>query len=216
MVYLKENFNKDINTLIPLGFTRVKKYCQFEKKYDNRVETIYYSHRDYPPHGFYIDGISAEIYFYEVEEILKRYLEKYNIQNNYGNSTIHKSFVGIDKVDYTKFKIEIHDEATFNEVAAEVKKIVEYGAMPFFEKYETLTDVANLLATATIEEIVQYIQGGILLPKTVLILREANHPQYFERLKEFYIVLKEYAKQERYASLLKLYEDLFSEDLKKL
>lgn len=215
MVYNKENFNKHINTIKPNGFNKVGTYCMFQKEMNNRIETIYYSHRDYFPHGVYIEGISVEIVFPEVENILCSLLDKYNIQQRYGNCTIYTALRDIEGIDYSKFDIEIQNDESFQVVAKEVKKIVKYGAMPFFETYDTLEKVADLLSDKTPEEVVPYIQGAILLPKTILILKIAKHTKFEEKLIEFREVLKQYAKKkEIYKQMLILYDDLFAEDLK--
>jgi hypothetical protein len=217
MVYNKESFNKHINAIIPDRFNRVETYCMFQKEIHNHMEIIYYSHRDYFPHGVYIEGASAEIVFPEVESILNSLLDKYNIQQRYGNCTIHAALHNIEGIDYSKFNIEIHDDESFQIVAAEIKKIVKYGAMPFFEKYDTLEKVADLLADKTPEEIVPYIQGAILFPKTILILKIAKHKRFEEKLIEFREVLKQYTEEkEIYKQMLMLYDNLFADDLKRL
>lgn len=217
MEYKKENFNKHINTIIPNGFNKVGAYCMFQKEMNNRIEIIYYSHRDYFPHRVYIEGVSAEIVFPKVENVLYPLLDKYNIQQRYGKYTMHTALHDIDCIDYSKLNIGIHNDESFQVVAKEVKKIVKYGAIPFFEEYDTLEKVADLLSDKTPEKIVPYMQGAILFPKTILILKIAKHTKFEEKLVEFREVLKQYAeKKEIYKQMLILYDNLFAENIKEL
>lgn len=214
MVYNKAEFKNHIGTLQIEGFklkSAVQAYL-FIRKTPNRTETITLSYRDYAPHGFYIDGVSAEILLNEIEDILAPLLSKHGVKEVF-QSTIGKSFQGISGVNYEVFDIEINNEQTFGEVIIEVKKIIDQFALPFLEA--SLESIANLLADKKPEEIVRYIQGPILLPKAVLILREAKHPQYKKMASEFYLVLKQYAeKKESYRPFLSVFKDLFLDDLK--
>jgi hypothetical protein len=215
MVYKKEDFRNDIGTLQIEGFklkSAVQAYL-FVRKKPSRTETITVSYKDYAPHGFYIAGVSAEIYLNEIEDILTPILSKHGVKEVF-QSTIGKSFQGITGVNYDAFNIEINSEQAFSEVIIEVKKIVNQFAFPFFDKYNSLQRIADFLVDKKPEEIVPYIQGPILLPKTTLILREAGHSEYRKRLNEFFIVLKQYAeKKESYKPFLNVFVDLFSEDL---
>lgn len=216
MVYNKADFKNHISTLRIEEFklkTAVQAYL-FVRKMQNRTETITISYKDYAPHGFYIAGVSAEIYLNEIEDMLTPFLSKHGIKEVF-QSTIGKSFQDITGVNYDAFNIEINSEQTFGEVITEVKKIVDQFVLPFFGKHHSLQSIADLLADKKPEEIVPYIQGPILLPKTILILREARHPEYRKKLNEFLIVLKQYAdKKESYRPFLNVFNDLFSEDLK--
>jgi hypothetical protein len=214
MVYNKTDFKSHISTLQIEDFkfkSAVQAYL-FVRTKPNRTETITISYKDYAPHGFYIAGVSAEIFLNEIEIILTPLLSKHGVKEVF-QSTIGKSFQGMSGVNYEVFNIEINNERTFGEVITEVKKIIDQFALPFLEA--SLQTIANLLADKKPEEIVPYIQGPILLPKTVLILKEAKHPEYKKKLSEFYLVLKQYAdKKESYRPYLNVFNDLFSEDLK--
>jgi hypothetical protein len=214
MVYNKTDFKSHISTLQIEDFkfkSAVHAYL-FVRKKPNRTETITISYKDYAPHGFYIAGVSAEIFLNEIEDILTPLLSKHGVKEVF-QSTIGKSFQGMSGVNYEVFNIQINNERTFGEVITEVKKIIDQFALSFLEA--SLQSIANLLADKKPEEIVPYIQGPILLPKTVLILKEAKHPEYKKKLIEFYLVLKQYAdKKESYRPYLGVFTDLFSEDLK--
>jgi hypothetical protein len=214
MVYNKTDFKSHISTLQIEDFkfkSAVHAYL-FVRKKPNRTETITISYKDYAPHGFYIAGVSADIFLNEIEDILTPLLSKHGVKEVF-QSTIGKSFQGMSGVNYEVFNIQINNERTFGEVITEVKKIIDQFALSFLEA--SLQSIANLLADKKPEEIVPYIQGPILLPKTVLILKEAKHPEYKKKLIEFYLVLKQYAdKKESYRPYLGVFTDLFSEDLK--
>lgn len=218
MVYNKVDFKNHISTLQIEDFkfkSAVQAYLFVRKKQD-RTETITLSYKDNAPHGFYIAGVSVEIYLKAIEDTLASLLSKNDIKEMF-QSTIGKSFQGITGVDYDVFNIEINSDQTFDQVITEVKKLVDQFALPFFDKYQTLQSIANLLADKKPEDIVPYIQGPILLPKTILILREAGHPEYRKKLNEFFLVLKQYAnKKESYRPFLSVFNDLFSEDLEKI
>jgi hypothetical protein len=200
------------------GFQYKKEIKGFSwtKKLHDRQEVIDIGYRTYYPNMFQLYTPFLYIYFNEVETILGEYLKEYDIKNIWGISrTIQRSLRDIEGIDYSKFETKIHDEESFQIVAEEIKKIIEYGAMPFFEKYSTLESVANLLSDKKPEEIVPYIQGAILFPKTILILKLAKHTTYEEKLIEFREALAIYAKKkEIYKQILMIYDDLFSEDLK--
>ena len=215
MVYNKADFKNYISALEIEGFeleSAVQAYLFVRKKADRR-ETITISYKDYSPHGFYIAGVSADRFLNEIEDILASLLLKHGIKEAY-RSTIGKSFQGIEGINYDAFNIEVNSEPSFNEVIGEVKKIVDEFALPFFDKYNSLGNFADLLADKKPEEIVPYMRGPILLPKTVLILREAQHPEYKNKLNEFFLVLGQYAEiKESYRPFLSVFKEMFSRDL---
>jgi hypothetical protein len=211
MVYSKTDFKKHIETIHIDGF-KLKNSVQaylFIRKQSDKTETITLSYRNYAPHGFYIDGVSVDIYFNKAEDIL----EQYGLVEEY-KSTFGKALQDLKEVDYEKLTTEINSDETFNVVKNEVKNIIEKGVMPFLARFTTLEEIASFLADKKLEEIVPYIQGAILLPKTVLIMKIANHPDFKKRLIEFRNVLLEYAStNNKYQILLNKYDALFSKDL---
>jgi hypothetical protein len=213
MVYSKEEFQKHIQTIQCEGF-KLKKATQaflFIRKQKEKTETITISYRNYAPHGFYIDGVSIDIFFTEVENIL----EQFGLEQDY-KSTFGKSLQNIEDINYQALSTEINSDESFSIVKKVIDSILEKGVMPFFQSFPGISEVANFLADKTVEEIVLYIQGGILLPKTALILKLANHPSFLSRLNEFRGILIEYAsKNNKYQILLEKFEKLFEKDLKK-
>lgn len=211
MVYNKADFKRHIETIEIEGFklkSAVQAYL-FVRKQSDRTETITISYRSYAPHGFYIDGVSASIYFPEVENIL----EEYGLGEEY-KSTFGKVFQDLKDVNYEKLTTEVNTDETFKEVKNVVEDILEKGVNPFLARFKTLEEVANFLSDKKPVEIVPFIQGSILYPKTVLIMKLASHADFNKRLIEFRkILLDNIDENKRYPILLEKYNTLFSEDL---
>ena len=189
MVYNKSDFKKHIETIEINGFkirSAVQAYL-LEQKKNNRIETITISYCSYAPHGFYVDGISASIYFNEVEEIIAKFLEKHQVKSHYGNATIQKSFVGLKDVDYSKFELEINNEESFNAVAEEIKKIINFAVIPFFEKLKTVRDVWLATEEMPIKEMARFIVQP--LPQRRMVIKylcdDPTYNNYVEWLIEY-------------------------------
>ena len=181
--------------------------------YEDRSNRIIIGYGGYPD-AYRIYTPTADIYFDEVENYLSPFYKKHNIQET-SQSTIRKVFQDLKDVNCTILETKIKDDESFNTVKREIQKIINEGALPFIKKYSSLKSVSELLAFKSAEEIVTYIQGAKLLPKTVLILKLSGHPQFKEKLIEFYGILKQYAqKKSIYLSYLNLFNELFAEDLK--
>ena len=212
MVYNKADFKQHIET-IQIGGFKLKSAVQaylFIRRQSDRTETITLSYRSYAPHGFYIDGVSVDIYFNEVENIL----EQHDLGEEY-KSTFGKAFQDLQDVDYQKLSTEINSDESFAIVKSVIEKIIEKGVKPFLSRFTTLEEIAIFLADKKFEEIVPYIQGAILLPKTVLIMKLAKHPDFKKRLVEFRNVLLDYANtNNKYQILLNKYDTVFADDLK--
>lgn len=213
MVYLKNVFESQIQSLCPEGFEKDKNLSLFKRVEKTNIKRIHISVNEYFPHSAQVVGVSVDIKFDATENILNPLLLKYNLTE--GISTIGKVMNDVKDVNYSVLDTEIYNDVTFNIVAVEIKKILDIGVLPFFEKYNSLYNVASLLSDKKPEEIVPYIQGAILLPKTVLILKQVNHPNYKNKLVEFYQVLLQYAeKKESYRVFFKIFNELFGGDLK--
>jgi hypothetical protein len=190
MVYNKADFKKHIESIQIDGFklkSAVQAYL-FIRKLDDRTETITLSYRNYAPHGFYISGVSVDIHFNKVESVLEKFKNTYFPNNNFGHSTIHKSFVNLQGIDYSKFEIEIKDDYSFNEVAKEVKQIVEIGALLFFEKFNSLMTVFIITETMEIDEMADFIVQPLPQRRIVLkkICQDINYREYVNIVVEFY------------------------------
>lgn len=211
MVYNKVDFKKHIESIQIDGFklkSAVQAYL-FTRKLDDRIETITISYRSYAPHSFYIDGVSADIFYPKLDAIL----EEHSLGEEY-KTTIGKSFQDLNEVNYEKLSTEIKSDESFNIVKKVVEEIIEKGVFSFLNKFSTLEKIANFLSNMNPVEIVPYIQGSILYPKTVLIMKMANHPTFQRRLFEFKNVLQENIDaNKRYPILLEKFEKLFASDL---
>lgn len=219
MVYNKENFRKHISTINVEGFKlkSVPQAYMFIRKQVDRVETITISYRDYAPHGFYIDGVSVDVYFDDVESILNPLYEKNKIKNIYGNTTIQKSLVNVDGVVYSKFSTEIKDDQSFGIVAIEVKKIIEFGAIPFFEEFNSLKKVSDALSSMDEEGISSFLSGivGIKMPLIKRLVNAADFKKELIGRSEFY--KEEVFKYPQYfKDHEKVFNELFANDLQVL
>ena len=211
MVLNKKDFENLIMQLKPEGFDYKGSFgsVRFIRKESVRILTIGIGYNQYFPHSAVIKGISADIYFPEVENIL----EKYDLGEE-NKSAFGKAFQDLQDIDYEKLATEINSNETFSVVKNVVEDIIEKGVKPFLFRFTTLNEIANFLADKKPVEIVPYIQGSILYPKTVLIMKLANHADFKKRLIEFRNVLIENIDEnKRYPILLEKYDNLFSEDL---
>jgi hypothetical protein len=184
----KEKFNFNLSQLMGKDFKFIPKQGKWEKRIDDRILNIYVGYNEYYFSSFYIKGISAEIYFPEIENILESFSLKHFPDKDYGNGTIHKSFVKLPNIDYSKFELEIKDQDSFDEVANEIKKIFEKGIVPFFEKYSTLKTVFEETEIMPIEELRNFIVQP--LPKRRMVIKKVcndeNYQDYVDRIINYY------------------------------
>ncbi|RPH25462.1 MAG: hypothetical protein EHM93_19970 [Bacteroidales bacterium] len=209
MVYNKADFKKHIETLQIAGF-KIKDTVQaflFIRKQHNRIETITISYRDYAPHGFYIDGVSVDIYFEEVENILALTNEKLNIRSRYGKTgTIQRVFTKLPDINYSVFESEINNESAFNQVAVEVEKIIRLGALPFFEQFRTLQNVIEESEKMVLEEMANFI--GQPLPQRRMIIKKLCKDPHFEEYAKMVVDFYEKEKDQDEPIVRQLYHDL--------
>lgn len=220
MVYNKADFKKHVETLKTTNGFKLKSAVQaylFIRKLNDRTETITLNYRAYVPHGFYIDGLSVDIHFNEIEDIINPILDRHQIQNRYGETTIQKSLIDVRDVDYSKLQIQINNDETFDVVKKEVETIILNGALPFFEHYNGLLNVNETIENLNEEELSIFISGivGIKIP---LIKKLAQSNSFSEELKnrnEFYT--KEVFRYPQYfKDHEKVFNELFTADLKAL
>lgn len=207
MVYNKENLLDHIQRIKPEGFRLLEdSFGYVSSGVERRV--IHLATREYFPHGAYIFGASAHITFSEIENKLKPLYLAEGVKNS-NNYTVKNSLVNVAGVDYKLLDQEINDDSSFAKVAGELQKLIA-AALSFFEQNKTIKDVANLLADKEPKEIAPYIQGTILLPKSALILKMANHPKFEERKNQFYELAKKQAAKNKQAKVdLAVFEKLF-------
>jgi hypothetical protein len=167
------------------------------KNVSDRREDIILGYRTFYPNMFQLEKPSAYILFDEVENILNSILNEYGITQHYGDYTIKadKIIYPLEGIDYSKFETKIHDEASFQIVAEEIKKIVKYGAMPFFERYQTLEEVHNYANQLSLEEYSHFFSGYGSL-KMMIIKRLLNVDDYesysYQMIQDWINTAKEY------------------------
>ena len=189
MVYTRASFNGHVKSIVPDGFSQVGSESMFERIFADRKEVIYYSHSDYFPHGVYVQGVIVKTYFFKVEELLDKMFIASSVKNSYGDTgTISKSLINIEGINYKAFDIEIKDDDTFSSVASEIKKLIQKGAMPFFERYQTLQVVFEETENMPIEQMSNFI-GQPLPFRRMMIKKLCNDPGYegyYKLVTEFY------------------------------
>jgi len=210
MVFLKEDLIKCVETTKPEGFeliyhTGVIHFVNLNSLSENRIG-ITFAH--YFPHSITFTGISNSITYKIIEDIL--FQNSKNLGLEYSSASSFRSSVGSNSSKYSVVDKKIESESQFLELKPNIEYIINNYCLPFFEKYQDLYNVAELLSSLKPQEVVPYIQGAKLFCKTILILRESNHPRFQEKRDEFYEVLKKQAnKKEVYKQQLKLFESLF-------
>lgn len=216
MAFNKKELDQSFKSFPIDGFTFKKEIMGYSwtKEYPNRTERIIIGYRGYPD-SYVIYTPTVDIYFSEVENIINPLLDKFNIQNRYGNTTIQKSLIKITEVDYSKLETEINNQSTFDMVTDEINKIISLGAMPFFEKYTSLKTVNEDLSVMSEEELSNFVSGiiGVKLPLIKKLTYSSDFKTELLERNAFYIgeALKypQYFKDHE-----KVFDTLFSEDLK--
>lgn len=190
MIFNKRDFEDLIFKLGPEDYKYKGNFgsARFIKVEGNIIFTIAIGYGEYFPHSAIISGVSADVYFNEVEDILNSLKKKYYPNKHFGGSTIQKVFVKQEGVDYTKFDTEIKDETTFKLVVTEIEKIIYYGALPFFERYSKLTTVFEEIEKMTIEEMVNIIVQPLPQRRMVIkwLCNDANYREYVDMVIDFY------------------------------
>ena len=163
---------------------------------------------------YFLQSPFASIRFSKIEKKINSKLKelKFDIKEN--DYTIKNKSIEDSDFDYSIFETRIDNKECFDKVFKYEIEYINKSVLPFFEKYQDLNNVAELLSKLKPQEVVPYIQGPKLFSKTILILKETNHPKYEPKRDEFYEVLKKQAlKKEVYKQQLQLFESLFYTEL---
>ena len=163
---LKKELEILIKPIITNGFKYKKEIKGFSwtKTLSDKKEGIIIGYRTFYSNMFELYCPYIYIYFDRVEDILEKFLKKYNVENIWGlPSTIHSTLRNIKGINYGTLETRVNDELNFQIVADEVKKIVEYGAMPFFEKYQMLESVNEEINKRNDDNINDFLSGIIRL-----------------------------------------------------
>ncbi len=214
---LIKELEKSMKSMPINGFKFKKEIMAFSwtRELSDRQESIIISYRTFHPNMYRLNIPRPHISYNLIESIIDECVMKLNVQKTWGDtSTIDGSLYNITGIDFNVFETRIDNDIDFQLVSKEIIKLVENGAFPFFEKYDTLEKLADLLANLTPQEVVPYISGAILFPKTILILKLAKHANFKDKLIEFRNILNSYtSKKEIYKQTLMIYDELFREDL---
>jgi hypothetical protein len=179
------------------------------KEVSNSLFSISIAYKDYSE-GFILQSPFASIRFHAIEDKINTTSNELGIVVNELDYTIKSKSLENSEFNYSVFETRIGNQEIFDAVFEAEKDYIQKSIFPFFEKYQDLNNVAELLSNLKPQEVVPYIQGAKLFCKTILILKETKHPKYAEKRDEYFAILKVQAsKKEVYAEQLRLFELLF-------
>lgn len=179
------------------------------KEVSNSLFSISIAYKDYSE-GFILQTPFASIRFHAIEDKINTTSKELGIGVNEKDYTFKNKSLEVNEFDYCVFETRIDNTEVFDRVFEAEKDYINKSILPFFEKYQDLNNVAELLSNLAPQEVVPYIQGAKLFCKTILILKETKHPKYVEKRDEYYAVLNfQASKKEVYAEQLRLFESLF-------
>lgn len=179
------------------------------KEVSDSLFSISIAYKDYSE-GFILQIPFASIRFHAIEDKINTTSNELGIVVNESDYTIKSKSLEINEFNYSVLETRIDNQEIFEAVFEAEKDYIQKSIFPFFEKYQDLNNVAELLSNLKPQEVVHYIQGAKLFCKTILILKETKHTNYLEKRDEYYTVLKVQAsKKEVYAQQLRLFEALF-------
>jgi hypothetical protein len=159
---------------------------------------------------YFLQTPFASIRFHKIEDKIIDSSKELGIVINETGYTIKNKSLENNDFNYSIFESRIDNKQIFDEVIKSEKHYIQKSILPFFEKYQDLNNVAELLSRLKPQEVVSYIQGAMLFSKTILILKETNHPSYKKKRDEYYEVLKKQeTKKDVYKQQLQLFESLF-------
>lgn len=210
----KNEIINQINISINLvGFTEtVEDHGIYWQKTDSCKTQSLYIGFDGSLDRYFLQIPFASIRFHAIEDKINKTSNELGIVVNESDYTIKSKSLEINEFNYSVFETRIDNQEIFEAVFEAEKKYLQKSIFPFFDKYQNLNNVADLLSTLKPQEVVPYIHGAKLFCKTIFILKETNHPKFAEKRNEYHSVLKAQAsKKEVYAEQLKLFEALFFE-----
>lgn len=184
----KSIFNNNLSNIVVHNFKFISEWGKWELKEENRTLNIHIGYNEYYGSSFYVKGISADIYYPEVENVLENFKKIHFPDKHFGHGTIRKSFINLPNIDYSKFEIEIKDENSFNDVAREIKQIIEIGALSFFEKFNNLDTVFEESEKMVREELRNFIVQPLPQRRMVIkkLCNDSNYQDYTTRLIDYY------------------------------
>ena len=211
MAFLKENLINCLKPICPKEYTLryFKGVIYFENRSEETIKKVAITFADYHPFSVTFTGVSNTLDFFSIENEISKKSDQLCL--DYSSAYSIRLSVPENREDpISDFKIESENE--FLNIRPYFEEIVNRDCTVLLNKYENLNEVANLLSNLEPREVVPYIQGAQLFVKTILILKESNHPKYREKRDEFHEVLKKQApKKEIYSQQLRLFEVMFYE-----
>jgi hypothetical protein len=169
------------------GFKYKKEIKGFSwtRRYQDRREEIVIGYGTFYPNMFQIYSPSVYIYFDIVENIIKESVRECNIEKTWGDGgTIHTTLNGVLDIDYNVFKTKISDENNFKLVSDEIINLVGKGAVPFFEKYNSLKKVHDYAITLQEDDYPNFFgdNGSFKLMIIKKLLNKTDYETYSEKI----------------------------------
>lgn len=170
-------------------------------------------YRVYPP--------TAALTIHSIEKTINLIIKSGNF-NKVVNCvpTINLSCVGIENVDYSKFKNLMTKVKDFEELKLEIIKLLDVCINPFLNKYNSIESIADFLINIPFEMRSNYIKGTEQYLKIPLIIKLAKHSQFKQLLNEYYEYVKlqsqiypvEHIKLS-FIDVVKIFDILFKDDM---
>ena len=206
MAFNTIDLNNGFESIAVEGFKFKKEVMGYswERENSDKMDRIVIGYGGYSD-SFKIYTPIVGIFFKKVEEVLKPAYELSKVKGLYNHTTIHKSLINIEGIDYKIFDNEINSNKMFERVATEIEKLILKGALPFFEKYQSLKAVFEETEKMDIEKMSNFI-GQPLPFRRMIIKKLCNDPSY----ENYYKLILDFYKAEGAENEVKLTEHLYN------
>lgn len=190
--YTKKDFLAHSDQLAPNGFIRQRDEPWYIKKLADRELRIYFFVNKYFPYSVVIQGLSARISFYRVEEIYNEVLQNYPLDGQDSNemsATIGGAVLNVTGVDYSLLDVhDVEDDASFNVVKPHLQLLVD-AALQFFDDYETVQDVFDYTESLTIPQMAKFVTKPMPYRRMIIkkLVNDSNYESYAQQVLDFYI-----------------------------
>ncbi len=223
MSLILSELEKEIKPLFDISFKykKVNPCFQFSRKINpNFEQRILIGHGGYPD-MYRVYPPSVDVSFSSIEKTLNTIIISNNFSKVVNNSpTFSQVCVGVENVDFDKFKILMTKIQDFEDIKKELIKLLDVCAFPFLEKYDSIEKIAYFLINIPFELRSNYIKGTEQYLKIPLIIKMAKHGQFNRILAEYYEYVKlqsqiypvEHVKLS-FIDVVKVFEILFKDDL---
>ena len=216
MDYDQEARLADVRQLMPAGFALVQavQAFGFVRTFEDRTETIWISYR---VRNFRFQGMSAEIRFAAVEDLLDPLLDKYGVEMRYGEVTVQTAFPRLAGVDYPRLDADIDSPDAFQRVAPVLTKLISEGALPFFQSNSSLEKINRAIDAMSEDALSVFVSGmvSIKIPLIKKLVGAADFAVQLQKQSEFF--QGEALKYPQYfKDYDKVFFELFAKDLESL